>query len=128
MRIDRLVLVENKTVENILPIHIPDLVEIEWFVFGADHQLERDFHTRRHPAGGQKPSGKPGGGIKDKANDPVTSLFLACLACLAFRSSGGGGETFIKLALMRRRIYTRRKFFTGARMLSSTLQCQSSSF
>ena len=40
-----------------------DLLEIEWLVFGADHQLERDFVTRRDPAGSQKPSRRTGGRI-----------------------------------------------------------------
>ena len=58
MRIDQLVLVENKTVERILPIHVAQLLtlsQIEWLVSGIDYQLERDLATRRHPARGQRP-------------------------------------------------------------------------
>ena len=59
MRIDQLVLVENKTVERILPIHVAQLLtlsQIEWLVSGIDYQLERDLATRRHPARGPRPS------------------------------------------------------------------------
>ena len=58
MRIDQLVLVENKTVEKVLPStsSVADLLEIERPVFAVDHQLERDFVARRHPAGSQKTS------------------------------------------------------------------------
>jgi len=58
MRIDQLVLVENKTVERILPIHVAQLLtlsQIEWLVSGIDYQLERDLATRRHPARGPRP-------------------------------------------------------------------------
>jgi GxxExxY protein len=59
MRIDQLVLVENKTVERILPIHVAQLLtlsQIDWLVSGIDYQLERDLATRRHPARGPRPS------------------------------------------------------------------------
>jgi GxxExxY protein len=59
MRIDQLVLVENKTVERILPIHVAQLLtlsQIDWLVSGIDYQLERDLATRRHPASGPRPS------------------------------------------------------------------------
>jgi PD-(D/E)XK nuclease superfamily protein len=85
------------------------------------HELERDFDTRRHPAGGQKPSGKTGRGIRIRRLTQLHPLFLACFAFLAFRSSGGGGETFIKLALMGRVILFTNKRRHGLSKLPNML-------